>query len=146
MLRMSRSTETPNKRRGKQVGDSGVRAAAWRRFGLLRLRLKRPDYWISREPPPSQCRNNPVTRAMIAGIGVLCCVSVAFAEPAKVNPLGDLPADVQVKITQLAKILSGAIQDGKLSDGQIKATVNSGDVSGMIRSLGPDAAQLLQVV
>jgi len=83
---------------------------------------------------------------MIVGIGVLCCVSVAFAEPAKVNPLGDLPADVQVKITQLAKILSGAIQGGKLSDGQIKATVNSGDVSGMIRSLGPDAAQLLQDV
>jgi hypothetical protein len=73
-------------------------------------------------------------------------MSVAFAEPGTVNPLGDLPPDVQVKIAQLAQILSGAIQNGRLSDGQIKATVNSGDVSAMIRGLGPDAAQLLQDV
>jgi hypothetical protein len=87
-----------------------------------------------------------MTRPIIASIGVLCCVSVALAEPGKVNPLGDLPGDVQVKIAQLAQILSGAIQGGQLSDGQIKATLQSGDVSAMIRSLGPDAAQLLQDV
>ena len=73
-------------------------------------------------------------------------MSVALAEPGKVNPLGDLPGDVQVKIAQLAKILSGAIQGGQLSDGQIKATLQSGDVSAMMRSLGPEAPQLLQDV
>ena len=87
-----------------------------------------------------------MTRPIIASIGVLFCVSVALAEPGKVNPLGDLPGDVQVKIAQLAQILFGAIQGGQLSDGQIKATLQSGDVSAMIRSLGPDAAQLLQDV
>ena len=50
-------------------------------------------------------------------------MSVALAEPGKVNPLGDLPGDVQVKIVQLAQILSGAIQGGQLSDVQIKALV-----------------------
>ena len=87
-----------------------------------------------------------MTRPIIASLGVLFCVSVALAEPGTGNPLGDLPGDVQVKIAQLAQILSGAIQGGQLSDGQIKATLQSGDVSAMIRSLGPDAAQLLQDV
>ena len=79
-------------------------------------------------------------------MGILFCVSVALAEPGTGNLLGDLPGDVQVKIAQLAQILSGAIQGGQLSDVQIKATLQSGDVSAMIRSLGPDAAQLLQEV
>ena len=75
----------------------------------------------------------------------MLCVSVAFAEPpATMNPLSGLPSDVQVKITQLARILAGAIQSGRLSDAQVKAAVNSGDAPAMIRSLGPEAAQLLQ--
>lgn len=78
-------------------------------------------------------------------LGVLLCVSAAFAEPpATMNPLRDLPPDVQVKIAQLAQILAGAIQSGRLSDEQVKAALNGGDAPAMIRSLGPEAAQLLQ--
>ena len=86
-----------------------------------------------------------MTRAIIAGIGVLFCASVAFAAPPdKVDPLRDLPPDVQGKIVQLAQVVAGAIQGGQLSEAQIKAALNSGDSLAMVRSLGPEASQLLQ--
>jgi hypothetical protein len=88
-----------------------------------------------------------MTRTMIAGVAMLLCASVAFAEAAgTANPLGDLPTDVQLKIVQLGQILAGAIQDGRLTAAQIQAALNSGDAPAMIRSLGPQAAQLLQDV
>jgi hypothetical protein len=72
-------------------------------------------------------------------------MSVAFADvSARANQPGDLPPDIQVKITQLGQVLAGAIQDGRLTDAQIKAALNSGDAAAMIRGLGPQAAQLLQ--
>jgi hypothetical protein len=86
-----------------------------------------------------------MTRTMIAGVGILLCASIAFAEGAgAANPLGDLPSDVQLKIAQLGQILAGAVQDGRLTDAQIYAALSSGDAPAMIRSLGPQAAQLLQ--
>jgi len=36
------------------------------------------------------------------------------------NPLGDLPQDMQVKLAPLAQILAGAIQSGRLSDEKVK--------------------------
>ena len=88
-----------------------------------------------------------MTRTMIAGVAMLLCASVALAEaPKTANPVGDLPPDVQVKIAQLGQILARAIQDGRLTDAEIQAALNSGDAPAMIRSLGPQAAQLLQDV
>ena len=82
---------------------------------------------------------------MRAIIALLLSAVVVFAEPpATVSPLRNLPPDVQGKIVQLAQILAGAIQSGRLSDAQIQATLNGGDAPAMIRSLGPEAAQLLQ--
>jgi hypothetical protein len=60
------------------------------------------------------------------------------------NPLRDLPPDVQVKMSKLAEILAGAIQSGRLNESQIQTALNSGDAPAIIRSLGPEAAQLLQ--
>jgi len=78
-------------------------------------------------------------------MGMLLCAAVAYAEsPATINPLRDLPPDVQVKMSRLAEILSEAIQSGRLSDSQIQAAMNSGDAPALIHSLGPEAAQLLQ--
>ena len=80
-----------------------------------------------------------------AGLGILLCMSVAFADvSATANQLGDLPPDMQVKIAQLGQVLAGAIQDGRLTDAQVEAALNSGDAAAMIRGLGPQAAQLLQ--
>nr|MBI3612467.1 hypothetical protein [Nitrospirota bacterium] len=59
-------------------------------------------------------------------------------------PLRDLPQDVQAKITQLAQILAGAVQSGRLGDATIQSAMNSGDAPALIRGLGPEAAQLLR--
>lgn len=85
------------------------------------------------------------SRTVIMSGSVLLWAAVAFAEPsATMLPLHDLPPDVQAKIGQLAQILVGAIQSGRLSDAQIQAALNSGDAPALIRSLGPEATQLLQ--
>jgi len=76
---------------------------------------------------------------------MLLCASVAYAEPpATVNPLADLPPDIQVKMSKLAELLAQAQQSGRLSDSQIQTALNSGDAPALIRSLGPEADQLLQ--
>lgn len=88
-----------------------------------------------------------MTRASLVCMGMLLCASVAYAEPpATMNPLRDMPPDVQAKMAQLAQILSEAVQSGRLSDAQIQATLNGGDAPAMIKSLGPEAAQLLQEI
>jgi hypothetical protein len=86
-----------------------------------------------------------MARATMMCAGLLFCITAAFAEPpATMNPLRDLPPDVQVKMSKLAEILAGAIQSGRLNESQIQTALNSGDAPAMIRSLGPEAAQLLQ--
>jgi hypothetical protein len=86
-------------------------------------------------------------RAIIVCMSLLLSAVVVFGEPpATMSPLRDLPPDVQVKLAQLAQILAGAIQSGRLSDAQVKAALNGGDAPAMIRSLGPEAAQLLQAI
>ncbi len=86
-----------------------------------------------------------MTKASLACMGMLLCASAAYAEPpATMNPLRDLPSDVQVKMSRLAEIVAEAIQSGRLSDSQIQAAINSGDAPALIHSLGPEAAQLLQ--
>ena len=86
-----------------------------------------------------------MTKIILAAVGVLFCATVTFAEPPGVaEPLRDLPPDLQGKIVQLAQILAGAIQSGQLSDVQMRAALNGGDAPAMLRSLGPEATQLLQ--
>lgn len=78
-------------------------------------------------------------------LGVLLSAAIASAEPpATMSPLQDLPAETQAKLAQLAQVLAGAIQSGRLSDAKLQAAMNSGDAPALIRSLGPEAAQLLQ--
>ena len=80
-------------------------------------------------------------------MGVLLCASVAFAEsPPTLNPLRDLSPDVLAKMAQLVQLLSEAVQSGRLSDAQIQANLNGGDAPAMIKSLGPEATQLLQEI
>jgi hypothetical protein len=84
-------------------------------------------------------------KTIIMSAGVLLWAAVACAEPpATMFPLRDLPSDVQTKIAQLAQVLATAVQSGRLSDAQIQASLNGGDAPALIRSLGPEAAQLLR--
>ena len=86
-----------------------------------------------------------MTRAGLVLGWLLLCACVAQAEPpAAINPLQDLPPDVQAKMSRLSDILSESIRDGRLSDAQLQAAVYSGNAPELIRSLGPEAAQLLQ--
>ena len=86
-----------------------------------------------------------MTRTVLVAMGVLLYASVAYAEPpTTINPLADLPPDVQAKMTKLAELLAQAQRSGQLSDSQIQTALNSGDAPALIRSLGPEAAQLLQ--
>ncbi len=86
-------------------------------------------------------------KAIIACMGVVLFAAVAFAEPpATINPLASLPPEIQAKMARLAQILSQAVQSGKLSDAQIQANLSGGDAPAMVRSLGPEAAQLLQEI
>lgn len=82
----------------------------------------------------------------IAGcMSVLLCAMVALAEPpTTMFPLRDLPPEMQTKMAQLAQVLAGAIQRGQLSDAKLQAALSGGDAPALIRSLGPEAAQLLQ--
>lgn len=83
-------------------------------------------------------------KALAACVSVLLFAAVAFAEPpATISPLGDLPPDMQVKMARLAQILADAIQSGRLSDTTIQSAMMSGDAPALIRSLGPEATQLL---
>ena len=86
-----------------------------------------------------------MTKAITACVSVLLCGVVSFAEPsATMSPLRDLPPEMQAKMAQLAQILAGAVQSGRLSDATIQSAMNSGDAPALIRSLGPEATQLLQ--
>jgi hypothetical protein len=84
-------------------------------------------------------------KGLAACVSVLLFTAIALAEPpATISPLGDLPQGTQVKMARLAQILAGAIQSGRLSDATIQSAMASGDAPALIRSLGPEAAQLLQ--
>lgn len=84
-------------------------------------------------------------KSIVICVSVLLCAVVAFADPpATMSPLRDLPPEMQVKMAQLAQVLAGAIQRGQLSDAKIQAALTDGDAPALIRSLGPEAAQLLQ--
>ena len=84
-------------------------------------------------------------KPMIICVSVLLSAAVAFAEPpATMSPLRDLPPEMQAQMAQLAQVLAGAIQRGQLSDAKLQAALTGGDAPALIRSLGPEAAQLLQ--
>jgi hypothetical protein len=92
-----------------------------------------------------QIVTNIISRIVVASVALIVCAAVAVAEPTSTaNLLRDLPPDDLAKIAELAQLFSDAIRNGQLTDAQIKATLNTGDVEALIRTLGPDAARLLQ--
>ncbi len=85
-----------------------------------------------------------MTKAWTAWVGLLLIASLAFAEP--LYPFRDLPPEVRAKMQRLTEILAQSIKEGRLSDAQIRSQLNGGDAPAMIRSLGPEAAKLLQEI
>jgi hypothetical protein len=70
-----------------------------------------------------------VVLVLAVGVSILCCSDWGVAQPAAIQPawpqgtglLASLPPEVLTKIEQPARLLQQGINDGMLSEGQIKA-------------------------
>jgi hypothetical protein len=54
-----------------------------------------------------------------------------------------LPSDVQTKMHQLGLMLQQNIKEGKITDAQIQRELMSGNLQQTIKSMNPEAGQLL---
>lgn len=62
---------------------------------------------------------------------------------ARRRTVGALPPEVLPKIEQLAILLQQGVNDGTISEGQIKPELNHGNLAGLVEDLNPEAKQLL---
>ena len=83
----------------------------------------------------------------------LFAATPALAQSAKDDPpadaagiLNSLPPELHKKFQQLSELLDQNIKAGKITDTQIQQEVTSGRLEPTIRSLGPEANQLLDEI
>ncbi|MCX5728250.1 MAG: hypothetical protein NTZ28_05345 [Nitrospirae bacterium] len=57
-----------------------------------------------------------------------------------------LPSDVLAKVQQLAQMLQQDINEGKITDAQIQRELISGDLHQTIKSMNPEASDLLDEI
>jgi hypothetical protein len=60
--------------------------------------------------------------------------------------LDALPPDVRAKVQQLAQMLQQDINEGKITDAQIQRELMSGNLQQTIKSINPEAGQLLDEI
>ena len=60
--------------------------------------------------------------------------------------LNSLPPDRNEKLQQLSELLDQSIKEGKITEAQIQQELTSGHLEQTIRSLGPEANQLLDEI
>ncbi len=89
---------------------------------------------------------------ILATIGLISATP-ALAQPAGNHPsanaagiLNSLPPDLQKKMEQLAQLLDQNVKAGNLTDAQIQQELISGHLEQTIRSLGPEANQLMDEI
>ena len=89
-----------------------------------------------------------------ARLMIACCVFLfaeAYAQmaPSSQRPqnaagiLDALPSDIQAKVQQLGEMLQHDIKEGKITEAQIQRELMSGDLQQTIKSMNPEAGQLL---
>ena len=88
---------------------------------------------------------------------IACCVFLVAETYAQMAP-GDhlpqnttgimdaLPSDVLAKVQQLAQMLQQDINEGKITDAQIQRELMSGNLQQTIKSINPEASQLLDEI
>ena len=85
---------------------------------------------------------------------IACCVFLAAEADAQIATGGHpsqsaegimdaLPSDVQTKMHQLGLMLQQNIKEGKITDAQIQRELMSGNLQQTIKSMNPEAGQLL---
>ena len=88
---------------------------------------------------------------------IACCVFLVAAADAQMAPgdhlpqntagiLDALPPDVRAKVQQLAQMLQQDINEGKITDAQIQRELMSGNLQQTIKSINPEASQLLDEI
>ena len=77
-------------------------------------------------------------------------IAPASAQPAgghaAAGILNALPPDVYAKLQKLSLLIDQNIKAGKITDAQIQAELMSGHLEQTIRSLGPEATQLMDEI
>jgi len=92
-----------------------------------------------------------------AVLTIACCVFLFAEADAQMAPSGQrpqnaagildaLPSDVQAKVQQLGKMLQQDIKEGKITEAQIQRELMSGNLQQTIKSMNPDAGQLLDEI
>jgi len=83
----------------------------------------------------------------------LMVTAQAWAQSAGSHPpataagiLNALPADLYKKLEQLSQLLDQNVKAGKLTDAQIQEELMSGRLEQTLRSLGPEANQLMDEI
>ena len=88
---------------------------------------------------------------------VTCCVFLTAEADAQMVPgshpsqnaagiLDALPPDVQSKMQQLSQMLQQNIKEGKITEAQIQRELMSGNLQQTIKSMNPEAGQLLDEI
>ena len=95
---------------------------------LYALRIAIAVSFFTATPVLAQSAEEPTPPANAAGI------------------LNSLPPDLHEKLQQLSELLDQNIKAGKITDAQIQQELTSGHLEQTIRSLGPEANQLLDEI
>ena len=86
---------------------------------------------------------------------IACCVFLVAEADAQMAPPGGhlpqntagildaLPSDVLAKVQQLGQMLQQNINEGKITEAQIQRELMSGNLQQTIKSMNPEASQLL---
>ena len=88
---------------------------------------------------------------------IACCVFLVAEADAQMAPGGQLPkntagildalpSDVQAKVQQLGEMLQQDIKEGKITEAQIQRELMSGNLQQTIKSMNPEASQLLDEI
>ena len=88
---------------------------------------------------------------------IACCVFLVAEADAQMAPgvhppqsmagtLNALPPDVQTKVQQLGEMLQQDIKEGKITEDQIQRELMSGNLQQTIKSMNPEASQLLDEI
>lgn len=85
---------------------------------------------------------------IVVGLMSLCSADRGLAQPATIQPgesglLGALPQEALPKIERLARLLQQQINEGVISEGQIGQELHQGNLAEFVRSLSPEARELL---
>ena len=88
---------------------------------------------------------------------ITCCVFLFAEAYAQITPGGHLPqntagildalpSNVRAKVQQLAQMLQQNINEGKITDAQIQRELMSGNLQQTIKSINPEASDLLEEI